>query len=276
MIEGELGALLLWFGALAAASVLAGFVAGLLGVGGGIVTVPVMFNLFALMGLPPDLTMQIAVGTSLATIVPTGIMSARSHLRRGSVDRDLLRAWVPFVLAGTLLAVLIARWVDGRVLMVVFAVVALAVAADMFLRGDRTEVARGFPNEPAKRATGFGIGTVSTLMGIGGGTLSVPILSALGYPIRLAVGTAAAVGVVIAIPGAIGFVVNGIGIDGRPPFSLGYVNLIAFATLLPAALLMPPLGARVAHLIPPRALRLCFGAFLLLTSLRMFHALLAG
>lgn len=266
--------LAIWIGAFAAASVVAGFAAGLLGVGGGIVTVPVMHNLFTFMGMDDDLAMQMSVGTSLLTIIPTGFMSARSHYKRGSIDVSLLKLWGPLAFAGTLTAVVIARFVDGTVLQAVFAVVAFLVAADMIARRNGGKLADGFPNAVVRGISGYLIGGFSTLMGIGGGTLSVPVLSAVGFPIRNAVGTASALGPIIAIPGALGFILNGLGVDDRPPFSLGYVNLVAFALLLPAGLYMPSVGARVAHAIEPRTLKLVFAAFLLVTSARMAWGLL--
>lgn len=268
--------LALWIGALAAASVVAGFAAGLLGVGGGIITVPVMFQMFTFMGLPPSLAMQMAVGTSLLTIIPTGFMSARSHSKRGAVDWKLIKSWGPLAFVGVLCAVLIARYVDGKVLSGVFAVVALIVALDMFFRRNGGKVADGFPNGFVKHAIGFFIGGFSTLMGIGGGTLSVPILTAVGYQIRNAVGTASALGPIIAIPGAVGFLVNGLDVAGRPPFSIGYVNLVAFALLLPAGLLLPSVGAKVAHKIPQRSLKLLFAAFLFVTAVRMGWGIVFG
>lgn len=267
--------LALWAAALLTASVVAGFVAGLLGVGGGIVTVPVLQTLLLAMKLPPDLAIQVAVGTSLMTIFPTGIVSARSHYKRGGIDMDLLKLWAPLALAGTITAVIIARFVDGLFLQAVFAVVGFVVAIDMIVRRDGGKLADGFPSPLLRGACGYVIGLISTMMGIGGGTLSVPILSAVGYPMRRAVGTASALGPVIAIPGAIGFIVNGLGAEGLPPFSLGYVNLLAFALLLPAGMLLPPVGARVAHAIPQRALKLAFAAFLLLTAGKMAWGLVA-
>lgn len=266
----------MWLAAFAVASVVAGFAAGLLGVGGGIVTVPVMQSIFSVMGLPEDVAMQVAVGTSLLTIIPTGYMSARSHYKRGSIDVSLIKLWGPLALAGVITALVIARYVDGRVLQAVFAAVAFLVAADMIIRRNGGKVTDGFPNRFVRGLCGYLIGGFSTLMGIGGGTLSVPVLSAVGYEIRRAVGTASALGPIIAIPGAIGFVINGLGVDGRPPFSLGYVNLVAFAMLLPAGMFMPALGAKAAHSIEPRTLKLVFAAFLLVTAARMTWGLAFG
>jgi len=268
--------LAIWVGALAAASIVAGFAAGLLGVGGGIVIVPVLYQLLTFMGLSPSLAMQVAVGTSLLTIIPTGLMSARSHSKRGAVDWKLIRSWGPLAFVGVLVAVVLARYVDGNVLSGVFAVIALVVAIDMFARRNGGQISEGFPNPVVKHGIGFLIGGFSTLMGIGGGTLSVPILTAVGYQIRNAVGTASALGPIIAVPGAIGFILNGLGVPDRPPFSIGYVNVAAFALLLPAGILLPAWGAKVAHMIPPRSLKLLFAGFLFVTAVRMGWGVLFG
>ncbi|MGF1641360.1 MAG: sulfite exporter TauE/SafE family protein [Rhodospirillales bacterium] len=266
-----------WLAALAAALLatggLAGVLAGLLGVGGGIVIVPVLFHLFSLLGIDPAVQMHLAVGTSLATIVPTSIVSARAHHRRDAVDFALLRSWGPAVFVGVLVGTAVGGLVNGEVLTGVFAVVALAVAANMAFRPEGSVVADRLPGGGWPHAIGGIVGAVSAMMGIGGGTLSVPILSAFSYPIRRAVGTAAAIGLIIAVPGAVGFVVAGLDVPARPPASLGYVNLIGFAVIVPATILAAPFGARIAHAINPNALRKAFALFLFLTALRMFARL---
>jgi uncharacterized membrane protein YfcA len=260
--------------ALLAAGVAAGLLAGLLGVGGGIVIVPVLFHLFSLLGFPEDVRMHVAVGTSLATIIPTSIISARAHARRGAVDAGLLRALGPGVFVGTLAGAAIAGIVRGDVLTAIFAVVALAVAANMAFGMEGRAVRDGLPGGWRNWGIGGVIGGISAMMGIGGGSLSVPVISACRYPIRTAVGTAAAIGLIIAVPGAAGFVATGWGADGLPPGSLGYVNLIGFALIVPATMLAAPWGARVAHAVKPQLLRKAFAVFLCLTSLRMIYGLL--
>ncbi|RDD63848.1 sulfite exporter TauE/SafE family protein [Ferruginivarius sediminum] len=268
--------LLLLAAAMLAAGLLAGFVAGLLGVGGGIVVVPVLFQAFTMLDVDPAVRMHLAVGTSLATIIPTGLRSARAHQRRGAVDMELLRAWGVPVLLGVLLGSALSSVVGGDVLSGVFAVVALVVAVQMAVFGPQAKLADQLPGQPAKSLMAGVIGTISAMMGIGGGTLSVPILSLFNYPIRYAVGTASAIGLIIAVPGTAGFVIAGWGAAGLPPLSVGYVNLLAFAVIVPTTILTAPLGAKAAHTIPQRALRLSFAAFLFITSLRMFYGIAAS
>lgn len=252
-----------------------GLAAGLLGVGGGIVIVPVLFHLFATLGLDEAVRMHVAVGTSLATIIATSVSSTRSHWRKGAVDMDLLKQWGPFILVGVVLGTAIAGTVRGPALTGVFAVVASFVALHMAFGKKDWHVAESLPGTPVKALIGMGIGGFSAMMGIGGGTLSVPILTLFRFPIHRAVGTAAAIGFIIAIPGAIGFVLTGWNVDGRPPFSLGYINLLGVALILPTSMLMAPLGARLAHSLNTQALRRAFALFLALTAARMFHSILA-
>jgi uncharacterized protein len=251
----------------------AGILAGLLGVGGGIVIVPVLFHLFSIINIDPAVKMHLAVGTSLATIIPTSIVSARAHYRRDAVDMSLLRTWAVWVFLGVLAGTVIAGLVRGPVLTGIFAAVALAVAANMAFRPEGSRLRDDLPSTAAQASLAVVIGGLSAMMGIGGGTLSVPTLSAFNYPIRKAVGTASAIGLIIAVPGAIGFIIAGLDAVGRPPFSLGYVNLLGFALIVPATILAAPLGARLAHTIEPTLLRRAFALFLFLTALRMLWGL---
>ncbi len=268
----------IWFvgllGALVATGAFAGLIAGLLGVGGGIVIVPVLFHLFSLLGIDESVRMHMAVGTSLATIIPTSIISARAHAARGSLDANLLRALAPGLIVGVLTGAALSGFLRGPLLTALFATVALAVAANMAFGRQQTTVAKGLPRSPLRQLMAAMIGGVSTLMGIGGGTLSVPALTALSYPVHTAVGTGAAIGVIISIPGAIGFALTGLGVAERPPLSLGYVNLLGMAAIVPMTMLTAPYGARLAHAINAQRLKQVFAFFLLLTSLRMYYGLL--
>jgi len=252
-----------------------GFLAGLLGVGGGIVVVPVLFQIFTSLDVADAVRMHLAVGTSLATIIVTSLASVRAHWRRGAVDLDLLRRWGPGIFVGVVAGTIVAGFVDGAVLTAVFAVVALVVALNMALARPSFRLAERVPHGLAATPIPLGIGFVSTLMGIGGGTLSVPILSLCGYPIHRAVGTASAVGFIIGVPGAIGFVIGGWGEAGLPPGSLGYVSLIGLGLILPTSMLFAPLGARAAHALPVRGLKRVFAFFLAVTAIRMGFAVLA-
>ncbi len=255
----------------------AGVMAGLLGVGGGIVIVPALFVFMDAMSVEPAVRMHIAVGTSLAIIIPTSIRSARAHFGRGAVDTDLLKSLAPWLFAGVLIGAALAGYVSGIVLTGVFAVVALLVALNMAFRSNETPLLRGgLPGTGGRAVMGGIIGSLSTMMGIGGGTLTVPTLSAFGYPVRRAVGTASAVGAIIAIPGTIGFIISGLGEASRPPLSLGYVNLLGLVLIFPTSMLLVPWGAKLAHSIPPKALRLAFATFLALTSARMFYGIFSA
>lgn len=267
-----------WLMSLAAALIVTGMVAGvmagLLGVGGGIVIVPVLYHLFTLLGIDEAVRMHIAVGTSLATIVPTSIISSRSHYNKGSLNTALLKQLVPGVIIGVLIGTALTGFISGMALTSVFAVVALIVAFNMTFKKDGGYLAERLPGRFGTGLIGTSIGALSAMMGIGGGTLSVPVLSAFKTPMHTAVGTGAALGVVISIPATIGFLINGMGMEGRPPMSVGYINLIGFALIVPVTMVVAPVGARLAHRINANLLRKLFALFLGATSLRMFYSLL--
>ncbi|MFN4282807.1 MAG: sulfite exporter TauE/SafE family protein [Alphaproteobacteria bacterium] len=260
--------------ALVIAGALAGFLSGLLGVGGGIVTVPVMFEIFRILDVDSDVRMHVAVATSLATIIPTSIMSARSHHKRGAVDFGLLRVVGPTVLVGVLIGAVIADYLKGDVLTAVFGAVALVVAFYMFFRRDSWRLGPEFPRGVGGAAIGTTTGFLSTLMGIGGGTLGVPAMTLFNVPVHRAVGTCSAIGLIIGVPGAIGYVISGWGHPDLPPFSIGYVNILACVLLLPTILAVVPYGAKVAHSIGKEALQRVFGVFLLIVAVRMITSLL--
>lgn len=260
--------------ALLATGLVAGIIAGLLGVGGGIVIVPVLYYMFTALKIDPAVLMHVAVGTSLATILATGTSSARAHWKRGSVDVDLLKRWWWAIALGVIAGATLAGNISGGALTLVFGVVALAVAANMMFRKDGAHLADSLPGSPLKEVLGFLIGGISVMMGIGGGTLGVPTLTLFNYPIRKAVGTAAAIGLIIAVPGTVLSILFGLGAEGRPPLSLGYVNLIGFFLIIPASTLAAPWGAKIAHAIDPSKLKLVFALFLGFTGLRMIYGVL--
>jgi uncharacterized membrane protein YfcA len=270
----DMSQILLFGSLLLAAGAVAGVTAGLLGVGGGIVIVPVLWHLFSALGIDEAVRMHVAVGTSLASIIATSISSVRSHHKRGAVDFQLLRSWGPWIFLGVLVGTFLASHVRGPVLSAVFASVALVVSLHMGFGRPEWRLAPDLPKGSARAALAAVIGTISAMMGIGGGTLSVPILSLFGYPIHRAVGTAAAIGFIIGIPGAIGFVIAGWHVPDLPPFSLGYISLIGFALIFPTSTLLAPYGAKLAHGMNTRNLKRVFAAFLGFTALRMFYDLL--
>ncbi|QFS84492.1 Sulfite exporter TauE/SafE [Roseivivax sp. THAF40] len=276
-MEGLDTSTLLTLAAVAAGSgIVGGTLAGLLGVGGGIVIVPGLYLALSLTDMDPALIMQVAVGTSLSTIVFTSISSSWGHYKKGSIDFAILKLWAPAILVGVVIGSILGGLVSGYVLIAVFAVVALVVAGNMILRNPSPEVAPRSFSKPVWAGFGVFAGGVSAMMGIGGGTVCVPLLNFLGYDIRKAVGTSAAIGFLIGLPASIIYVITGWGADGLPPFSLGYVNVLLAVLIIPLSTLFARVGVAIAHAIPPRALRLTFGMFLLITAVRMGMDLLSG
>ncbi|ROP90955.1 putative membrane protein YfcA [Stella humosa] len=247
----------------------AGFLAGLLGVGGGIVIVPMLYMALGLLDVDESVRMHTAVATSLATLIPTAWNSMRSHRAKGAVDDQFLRSWGPWILTGACVGILLGGGAKPAVLTAVFGLVALVVAIHMAVVSGEARVADRLPEGAARIPMAVGIGGFSAIMGIGGGTLAVPLLTLFNYPIRRAIGTSSAVGLIVGIPGAIGFAIAGWGVPDRLPWSLGYVSLVGFIMLAPTQTLMAPVGARLAHAIPQAAMRRVFAAFLAIVSLRM-------
>ncbi|WP_109613730.1 sulfite exporter TauE/SafE family protein [Pseudaminobacter salicylatoxidans] len=248
---------------------LSGLLAGLLGVGGGIVIVPVLYWGLLLFGFPPAIISHLAVATSLAVIIPTSISSMRAHSRRGTVDRSLVKLWGPAVFTGALIGGIMSSFISGGGLRAIFGVVGLLVAVNM-ASPRHLVVSDHLPRSGwINRTMASVIGFISSLMGIGGGTLWVPTMTAFSHPVHRAVGTSAALGLLIALPGAAGFIWSGVGVADRPPFSLGFVSLPAVLIIAPASFLMAPYGARLAHALNARYLRLAFAFFLAITAGRM-------
>ncbi len=247
----------------------AGVLAGLLGVGGGIVIVPSLYLLFNYLNIAPDILMHLAVGTSLATIIPTSIRSVLKHNSRDAVDIGILKHWGPWLFAGALLGTIIAAYISTGGLILIFGCIGLTVALHMVLSSPDMTIADRLPQGPLGSALPLVTGAISTLMGIGGGTLGVPTMTLFNVPIHRAVGTASGFGVIIAVPATIGFVVNGWDAANLPLYSFGYVSLIGFGLIVPATLLAVPLGVKLAHWLNPTMLRRAFALFLALTSLRM-------
>lgn len=246
-----------------------GLIAGLLGVGGGIVIVPVLFQIYIFMGLGEELQMHLAVGSSLAVIVVTALQSGRAHHAKGAVDFAVMRIWAPAIIFGVICGSATARFLTADVLKIIFGTLSLYVAVHLNL--PKKENAGGtMPALFIQRGLATLIGFFSSLMGIGGGTFSVAALTMFGKPIHQAVGTSAAMGLFVALPGAIGFMIAGYGLEGLPAWSVGYVNFLAVALLIPMTAITAPLGARLAHGFSRELLEKVFSVFLVLTALRMF------
>lgn len=251
----------------------AGVLAGLLGVGGGIVIVPVLYHVFTLLGIDEAVRMHLAVGTSLGTIILTSIRSVRAHAKKGAVDWDMLRSWALPVLVGVVSGTLIAAYVSGDALTAVFATIALLVAANLAFGKESWRLGTKLPAMPVQYSVASVIGVLSALMGIGGGTFAVSFMTLYGKDAREAVATSSGLGVLIAVPAVIGFVWAGWNDPALPPFSLGYVNLVGMALIAPLSVLAAPWGAALAHAISQKALIRAFAFFLVLTSFQMFYRL---
>jgi len=260
--------------ALALSGLIAGTIGGLLGVGGGIVLVPVLYQAFEMLGVPETVRMELSVATSLATIIPTSLRSLASHNRRGAVDWTLLKTWAPGIFIGAALGSWVAAFIGGDGLRIVFVAMAFLLALYMALAPDTLKIADSMPKGIVAQAMASVIGGLSVLMGIGGGAFAVSLQTLYGAPIHRAVATASGFGFIIAIPGALGFVVSGWGAEGLPPLSLGYVSLAGFLLITPATVLAAPWGARLAHALPRKSLRLAFAGFLAASAARILYGLL--
>ncbi|MFN7024867.1 MAG: sulfite exporter TauE/SafE family protein [Pseudorhizobium sp.] len=261
--------------ALAAAGVLAGVLAGMFGIGGGAILVPIFFHVFGILHVPEEVRMHLALGTSLAIIVPTSIRSFMAHRQRGAVDTQLLKDWVVAVPLGTLLAAGIAAVASSTELQLIFALIALGLALRMIFNRASWQLGTDLPGNPIKFAVGMAIGVLSGLMGIGGGVLNNTFMTLYGRSIHQAVATSAGVGVLISLPGLLGYLLAGWGKPGLPPFSTGYINWLAVALLIPITLSVAPLGARLAHAMTKRQLEIGFGLFLITVSLQFFLTVFA-
>lgn len=259
-----------------ATGVVSGIAAGLLGIGGGAVIVPALSTALALMGYDSDVVQHVAVGTSLAIIIPTGIMSARSHQKRGALDLAVFKLWAPFIVAGTFIGGLMAGWYSGDVLRVVFAVMAFFIAANIVFSLQARLMGHLKDSKAAHRIAAVIVGYISSLMGVGGGSLTVPTLMAFGKTMHAAVGTSAAIGVAIALSGTLGFIISGWTTAGLPPVSVGYINIIALVLVGGVAAACAPIGAALAHRMDQKTLKYVFAAFLVVVGLNMLWKVVAG
>ena len=274
MANPGLGAdLLPLLGILMASGVLAGTLAGLFGVGGGVVLVPALLYAFDFLGYDPIFTTHMAVGTSLAIIIPTAFSSSHSHYRKGAVELFLVRKLMIPVTFGAVVGSVIADSLGGDMLKGLYAVIALFLAINLFKKKSII-LSEQLPSQGFTMIHVFIIGILSTMMGIAGGALFVPYFSAYNHQMLKAVGTSAALGLLIATPGAIGFAVNGLDVANRPPFSFGYVSLVAFLCIIPMTVLTAPLGAKLAHQLDKLLLKRLFALFLIAMSLRMFYIMI--
>ena len=267
---------------LVAVGALSGFLAGVFGIGGGAILVPVFYECFRIAGVPLEVRMPLCIGTSLAIIIPTSIRSWRAHYLRGAVDTEILKAWWLPVLTGVIAGSVTARYAPERLFKIVFVAVAWSAAARLLLARATWQFGDDLPKGLLMKVYGFFVGILSTLMGIGGGLFSNLLMTFYGRPIHQAVATSSALAVLISIPGALGYVYAGWPAAARYPdvvalqlpFALGYVSLIGAVFVMPTSLLTAPLGVRAAHAMSKRTLEMAFGCYLFIVGSRFVIGLL--
>ena len=246
-----------------------GVIAGLLGVGGGILLVPAYFYTFGALGFGGAHLMQVCIATSAATIVVTSVRSVLLHHRKGAVDWQVLRDWAPFLVLGSACGVAVAAMLNTVALQAVFGVLAGLAGLYMAFGRDTWRLGPTMPHLPTRGVQAFGLALVSALMGIGGGTFGVPLMSLYSMTIHRAVATAAGFGVLISVPSVLGFLM--LPLTDAPPYTIGAVNLPAFALIVPMTFLTTPLGVRLAHAMNPKPLKRAFAIFITLVALNMLR-----
>jgi uncharacterized protein len=269
---------------LIATGALSGFLAGVFGIGGGAILVPVFYECFRLAGVPLEVRMPLCIGTSLAIIIPTSIASFRAHYKRGAVDMEILQRWWLPIVIGVLAGSVTARYAPERLFKIVFVMVAWFAAARLLLARDNWRLGDEVPTGPLMRVYGFFVGLLSTLMGVGGGLFANLLMTFYGRPIHQAVATSSALAVLISIPGALGYIYAGWPTAARfpdvaalqMPFAIGYVSLIGALLVMPTTLITAPLGVKVAHALSKRTLEMAFGTYMFIVGGRFAISLLNG
>jgi len=270
-----LGEVILLAAGILGAGVVSGILAGLFGIGGGAVIVPVLYDVFRVLGVADDVRMQLCVGTSLAIIVPTNIRSYLAHRAKGAVDDRVVRLWVVPALAGTAIGAVAAAFAPPTVFRLAFVVIAAVIALKLLFGRDSWRLGDDFPGQPAMSVFGVLVGLASALMGVSGGSVSNMIQTLYGRSIHQAVATSAALGVPLSIAGTLGYVIAGLPRQAMmPPLSLGFVSLIGIAVMAPVSTLVSPYGARLAHALPRRRLEVAFAIFLLVACARFVVSLI--
>ncbi|NOE25505.1 sulfite exporter TauE/SafE family protein [Ruegeria sp. HKCCD6157] len=258
-------------GLLLAIGALAGVLAGLLGVGGGIVLVPAFFYAFQTLGYGGPQLMQLCLATSLATIIVTSVRSVLAHNKKGAVDWDILRGWGPGIVVGAIIGVLVASALRTEALQALFGILGMVIGAYLGLGRSEWRLGDVMPGGVKRAILSPAVGFLSVLMGIGGGSFGVPLMSLYNTPIHRAVATAAGFGVIIAVPSVIGFLFLDIAPEHRPLLTIGAVNLVAFCIVVAMTMITAPWGVKLAHAMDPKPLKRVFAVFLTLVALNMLR-----
>lgn len=256
---------------LAITGAFAGILAGLLGVGGGVVLVTAFYYVFSAIGYDSPMLMQICLATSLATIIVTSVRSVLGHNKKGAVAWSILTSWAPGIALGAVLGVLIAAFLRTTTLQAIFAILAIVVSLYMAFGREAWRLGEKMPDGPLRWLISPVVGFLSVLMGIGGGSFGVPLMTLHNVPMHRAVATSAGFGVIIAVPSVLGFLFMDVGAEARPPYTLGAVNVPAFLLVISMTLLTTPLGVKMAHALDPRPLRRVFAVFLMIVAANMLR-----
>ena len=251
---------------------ISGILAGFFGIGGGIIVVPVIYHLFNFLSFPENISMHMAIGTSLATIIPASLNSVIEHKKRSCVDFSLLNKWKYTILFGSLIGAVIAQLLDGKILIVFFAFFSLFVAIRMFFNKPYSNKTYNYLKS-IQKIISFLIGSVSSLLGIGGGTLSVPLLLSCGRDIKKAVGTSSGIGFFISLPAAIIFLLAGLGVENKPQYSLGFISIIPFFLITLGTFVSVPMGVKIVHNFNDMLIKRFFCLLLLISAFKMLSDL---
>jgi uncharacterized membrane protein YfcA len=269
---GEIVLLAAW---IAGAGVLVGILAGLFGIGGGALIVPVLYEVFRALGVPEEVRIQLCIGTSLAIIVPTTVRSYLGHKARGAVIPEVVRLWSAPAVGGVVIGAIVASFAPPAVFKIAFVIFALFVSIRMLFGSERWSLGKQLPDKPLQRVYGFITGLFSSLVGVSGGSVSNAVLTLYGQPMQRAVATSAGIGVPITIAGTIGYMLAGWRhMAQMPPLSIGFVSLIGVVLMAPVSSFTSIYGVRLAHWLPRRGLEIGFGIFLLLAASRFVVSLL--
>lgn len=275
VLGASVGELVLLAGLIVAAGIVTGILAGLFGIGGGALIVPVLYEVFRALGVPDEVRFQLCVGTSIAIIVPTNVLSFLTHRNKGAVTMEVVRVWAVPAVVGVAAGSAIAAFASAAVLKLCFVLVGSIVAGKLLFGRESWRLADGLPGRAGMAGYGVVIGLAASLMGISGGSISNMILTLHGKPIHNAVATSAALGVPITVAGTVGYMLAGLPQQPlMPPLSLGFVSLIGFALMAPVSSFTAPYGARLAHALSRRRLEIAFGCFLLLVCARFVASLI--
>ena len=251
-------------------AVVAGFFAGFFGIGGGIITVPCLFYIFGAVGIDKSFIMHLAVGTSFAIIVPTAIMSVFTHYKHQAVDFNIIKTYGIFVVIGVIIGTFFAASMQTKSLVLFFSIIIYLLALNLIFLKDKTKIRLKF-TLLQRTVFGFIVGFVSSLMGIGGAIMNVPILKFVGYTINKAIGSAASIGFLISVFGFLGFLVSGILIKTDIPLSVGFINIPAFLIFIPITVMMAKVGATTVHKMKREIIAKLFGIFLIIIASRFLY-----